>query len=64
MLATDKYTPQLGPLVATQSMMGRMLADWTGETANPHLAALDHKTPSTLPAPQGAPCCAIGVRWP
>jgi glycine/D-amino acid oxidase-like deaminating enzyme len=37
--------------VATQSMMGEMLADWIGGTANPHLAALDHKTPSTLPEP-------------
>jgi glycine/D-amino acid oxidase-like deaminating enzyme len=37
--------------VATQSMMGQMLADWITGTAHPHLAALDHKTPSTLPEP-------------
>jgi glycine/D-amino acid oxidase-like deaminating enzyme len=37
--------------VATQSMMGQMLADWITGTAHPHLAALDHKTPCTLPEP-------------
>jgi glycine/D-amino acid oxidase-like deaminating enzyme len=37
--------------VATQSMMGQMLADWVAGTVHPHMAALDHKTPSTLPEP-------------
>jgi glycine/D-amino acid oxidase-like deaminating enzyme len=37
--------------VATQSMMGQMLADWIDGVANSHLAALRHKTPSTLPEP-------------
>lgn len=37
--------------VATQSMMGQLLADRLDGTENPFRPALEHKTPSTLPEP-------------
>lgn len=37
--------------VATQSMMGMLLAEKIGGSEHPHYTALQHKTPSTLPEP-------------
>lgn len=47
--------------IATQSMMGLLLAEKIGGSEHPHYAALQHKTPSTLPEP--LQWCALNLAF-